>query len=56
MPAADDTPLLGRRLASVRFDPNHEIEYVRGNNLTNSGPHRLVVTVEGRNTVEGRHE
>ncbi|NUP75391.1 MAG: cytochrome P450 [Sinomonas sp.] len=40
--------LLGRRLASVRFDPDHEIEYVRGNNLTNSGPHRLVVLVEGR--------
>lgn len=40
--------LLGRRLASVRFDPAHEIEYVRGNNLTNSGPERLVVKVEGR--------
>ena len=38
--------LLGRRLASVSLDPDHEIEYVRGNNLTNSGPERLVVKVE----------
>jgi cytochrome P450 len=40
--------LLGWRLGAVQLDPNHEIEYVRGNNLTNSGPERLVVRVEGR--------
>ncbi len=48
--------LLGRALASVSFHPDHEIEYVRGNNLTNSGPHRLVVIVEGRETEASRHE
>jgi hypothetical protein len=40
----------------VELDPAHPIEYVRGNNLTNSGPERLVVSVEGRKTVEGSHE
>ncbi|WP_433876164.1 cytochrome P450 [Sinomonas atrocyanea] len=48
--------LLSQRLAGVALDPAHPIEYVRGNNLTNSGPERLVVSVEGRNTVEGSHE
>ncbi|GHG58155.1 hypothetical protein GCM10012320_31660 [Sinomonas cellulolyticus] len=48
--------LLGRRLAHAALDPAHEIEYVRGNNLTNSGPERLVVTLAARNTPEGHHE
>lgn len=47
--------LLCSRLAHVALDPAHPIEYVRGNNLTNSGPERLVVTVEGR-SQEGHHE
>ena len=46
--------LVAARLASVALDPAHPIEYVRGNNLTNSGPERLVVTVEGLDAEEGR--
>jgi cytochrome P450 len=40
--------VLAHRLASVTLDPAHEIEYVRGNNLTNAGPHRMHVFLEER--------
>jgi cytochrome P450 len=41
--------VLARRLASVTLDPAHRIEWVRGNNLTNAGPHRMNVFLEERN-------
>jgi cytochrome P450 len=41
--------VLARRLASVTLDPAHRIEWVRGNNLTNAGPHRMSVFLEEHN-------
>lgn len=38
--------LLAHRLANLALDPTKPIEYVRGNNLTNSGPEHLFVTME----------
>ncbi|MBT2554869.1 cytochrome P450 [Arthrobacter sp. ISL-5] len=38
--------LLAEKLGSLAVDPNRPIEYVRGNNLTNSGPEHLHVTLE----------
>ncbi|VXC12905.1 hypothetical protein ARTHRO9AX_220045 [Arthrobacter sp. 9AX] len=38
--------VLAEKLAAVRLDPNEPIEYVRGNNLSNSGPERLIVKLE----------
>ena len=41
--------LLARALDSLALDPERPIEYVRGNNLTNSGPETLHVLLEARN-------
>jgi cytochrome P450 len=38
--------LLAEKLGSLAVDPNRPIEYVRGNNLTNSGPEHLHVMLE----------
>jgi hypothetical protein len=38
--------LLAEKLESLALDPNRPIEYVRGNNLTNSGPEHLHVILE----------
>jgi cytochrome P450 len=38
--------LLAEKLASLTLDPDRPIEYVRGNNLTNSGPEHLHVMLE----------
>jgi len=38
--------LLAQRLAGMTLDAAKPIEYVRGNNLTNSGPEHLFVTME----------
>ncbi|WP_228488820.1 cytochrome P450 [Raineyella fluvialis] len=39
---------LARKLTSITLDPDRPIDYVRGNNLTNSGPARMYVRVEAR--------
>jgi hypothetical protein len=41
--------LLAEKLGSLNLDPDKPIEYVRGNNLTNSGPEHLHVLVEKTN-------
>ena len=41
--------LLAEKLGSLALDPAKPIEYVRGNNLTNSGPEHLHVTLEQSN-------
>lgn len=41
--------LLAEKLGSLSLDPGKPIEYVRGNNLTNSGPEHLHVLLEGSN-------
>ena len=41
--------LLAARLGSLALDPHQSIEYVRGNNLTNSGPEHLHVVLEKSN-------
>lgn len=38
--------LLAAKLGSIKLDPNQPITYVRGNNLTNSGPETLYVELE----------
>jgi hypothetical protein len=38
--------LLAEKLASLTLDPDKPIEYVRGNNLTNSGPEHLHVMLQ----------
>lgn len=38
--------LLAEKLAIIALDPHRPIEYVRGNNLTNSGPEHLYVNLE----------
>ncbi|WP_459349925.1 cytochrome P450 [Pseudocitrobacter cyperus] len=37
------TRLIARKVADIALDPAHPVEYVRGNNLTNSGPAHLYV-------------
>jgi hypothetical protein len=38
--------LLAEKLGSVTLDKDRPIEYVRGNNLTNSGPEHLHVMLQ----------
>jgi len=41
--------VFARRLDKITLDPAREIEWVRGNNLANAGPHRLHVVLEAHN-------
>ncbi|MGU3782414.1 benzoate 1,2-dioxygenase electron transfer component BenC [Burkholderia metallica] len=41
------TKTLARKVGAVTLDPTRPIEYVRGNNLTNSGPAHLFVKLGG---------
>ncbi|MDR7260061.1 cytochrome P450/NAD(P)H-flavin reductase/ferredoxin [Sphingomonas sp. BE270] len=41
------TKLFAERVGEISFNPNRPIEYVRGNNLTNSGPAHLHVQMSG---------
>lgn len=38
------TKVLARKVGEIAFDPSRPIKYVRGNNLTNSGPEHLFLT------------
>ena len=40
------TKLVGQKVGGIALDPQRPIEYVRGNNLTNSGPEHLYVTMD----------
>ncbi|SAL84839.1 oxidoreductase FAD/NAD(P)-binding subunit [Caballeronia arvi] len=41
------TKALARKVGDIALDPTRPIQYVRGNNLTNSGPEHLFVTFRG---------
>ncbi|MFP3434949.1 hypothetical protein SB781_34885, partial [Paraburkholderia sp. SIMBA_061] len=41
------TKALARKVGDIAFDPARPIQYVRGNNLTNSGPEHLFVKLGG---------
>jgi benzoate/toluate 1,2-dioxygenase reductase component len=40
------TKLVAQKVGGIALDPLHPIQYVRGNNLTNSGPEHLFVTMD----------
>ncbi|MFV0262341.1 MAG: cytochrome P450 [Kluyvera sp.] len=40
--------LVARKVGDIRLDPARPIQYVRGNNLTNSGPEHLFVQMRAR--------
>ncbi|PZQ47589.1 MAG: oxidoreductase [Rhodovulum sulfidophilum] len=42
------TRLVAKKLGAIALDPSRPIEYVRGNNLTNSGPEHLHVEMAAR--------
>lgn len=42
------TKLVARKVSEIRLDPARPIEYVRGNNLTNSGPAHLFVQMRAK--------
>lgn len=42
------TRLIARKVGDIRLDPARPIQYVRGNNLTNSGPEHLYVQMTAR--------
>jgi len=42
------TKLVARKVGEISLDPTRPIQYVRGNNLTNSGPEHLFVRMTGR--------
>ena len=41
------TKALARKVGDIALDPARPIQYVRGNNLTNSGPEHLFVKFRG---------
>ena len=43
---------LAQKVSSISLDPTKEIKYVRGNNLTNSGPEHLFVKLQGYETAK----
>lgn len=42
------TRLIARKVGDIRLDPARPVQYVRGNNLTNSGPEHLYVQMTAR--------
>ena len=40
------TKFVGQTVGGIALDPLRPIRYVRGNNLTNSGPEHLYVTID----------